>query len=178
MTGNSIISDAAQNTLTWVDGEDSGSVAYLGKAYNLSHDSNPAVTIKELGDDASTVIVEFHLTDAVAPISLYDSNLALGKAEAEKALHAAGLLDFTVQPLGALTGLNEDGTTVDFAVTGANWTVTTGAAWLTASPTSGAGADTVTITVADNAGAARNSTVTFSNGVMTKSFTLAQLINA
>lgn len=179
MQGNSIISDVAQTYLEWVDGEDSGSVGYLGKAYNQGKDSNPAVTIKELGDDAGTIVVEYHTTDAIPALTLTDSTLHLAKVAAENALVENGNLDFSVTGPETLTGLNEDGTTLEFSVKSTSaWTFTSSVAWATANTNSGTSAATVTVTIADNAGAARTGTLTFSNGVVTKTFAIGQAINA
>lgn len=179
MNANNIIADPAQTYLTWVDGDDSGSVGYLGKKYLNGPDTNPAVVIKELGDDAGTVTIEFNGYNTPGPITLTNSTLDLAKVAAENALNEAGLLDFVVSTGDTLTGLNEDGTTLTFVVKSTTpWTFASEVGWATASPSNGNVGGEVTVTVADNAGAARTGVITFSNGAVTKSFTLGQLVNA
>jgi len=174
MQANSIIADPAQTTISWIDAG-TGSAAYLGKAYSATSDSNPAVEISLV--ESGTYQVKFNAYD-LADTS-FDGTLHEAKAYAEATLHENGNLDFSVTGPATLTALNEDGTTLAFVVKSTNpWTFTSSVAWATADVNSGSAGATVTVTIADNAGAARTGTLTFSNGAVTKTFAIGQAINA
>lgn len=174
MTANSIIADNAQTTIDWVDAG-TGSQAFMGKAYNLGKDSNPAVVVSLV--ESGTYLLDFKAYD-LAPVS-FDGTLHEAKTYAEGVLNANGNLDFSVTGPATLTSLNEDGTTLAFAVKSSNaWTFSSNVAWATADVNSGTSNATVTVTIADNAGAARSGVLTFTNGAVTKTFAISQAINA
>jgi hypothetical protein len=175
MNANNIISDPAQGTVTWVDANN-GSKAYLGKAYNETPDSNAAVEINLV--EAGTYQVVFNAYDLNT--ASFDGTLAEAKQYAENSLFANGNVGFVVNSPATLTGLNEDGTTLAFSVKSTDtWTFSSDVAWATADVNSGAaGTTAVTVTIADNAGAARTGVLTFTNGVVTLTFAIGQALNA
>ncbi|WP_353480587.1 BACON domain-containing carbohydrate-binding protein [Haliscomenobacter sp.] len=65
----------------------------------------------------------------------------------------------------------------NFAITltsNVNWTVSSNAVWLTASPTSGSNDGSITASYTANTGAARSGTLTFSGGGLTRTVTVTQ----
>lgn len=174
MQGNSIISDNAQDTLSFVDAG-TGSTGYLGKAYHTSPDTNPAVEVIYVASGVYNLQFAAYNVENMT----FSGTLAAAKAKAEEVLNAAGFIDFSVVAPATLTALNEDGTTLSFTIKSTNpWTISSDSAWLTSSQYSGNGTATVTITLADNAGAARNGILTISNGAVVKTYTIGQAVNA
>lgn len=177
MTTNSKLSDPGQLFISWTDAG-AGSVGYLGKHYisPTVPDSNPAVIIALVSSGVYSLDFGAY---GIPPLTV-TATLAAAKLEAEDQLNANGFLDFTVAGPATLTALNEDGTTLVFTVKSSQpWTFTSSVGWATADvPNAASGPSTVTVTIADNAGAARTGTLTFSNGTVSYAFAIGQAINA
>lgn len=75
----------------------------------------------------------------------------------------------TVSPtlISANTGAGSAPVTISANVSTCDWFTTTGAAWLSVTPTSGTGNGTVTVSYATNTGAARSGTVTVAGSTVT-----------